>query len=127
VALRAVDEADRDRFPFDVPAIRTMTALEFTSPVTFLVGENGSGKSTFLESVASAAGMIAVGSADLDRDRTLEAVRRLAERANLPLAEEEFRGGDSDPAFQMKRRLLALDASWREIPVADMLAGRLRQ
>jgi DNA primase len=38
------------------------------------------------------------------------AVRRLAERANLPLAEEEFRGGDSDPAFQLKRRLLSLHA-----------------
>ena len=38
------------------------------------------------------------------------AVRRLAERVNLPLAEAEFRGGDSDPAFQLKRRLLSLHA-----------------
>ena len=36
------------------------------------------------------------------------AVRRLAERVNLPLAEDEFRGGESDPAFQLKRRLLSL-------------------
>jgi DNA primase len=64
------------------------------------------------------------------------AVRRLAERANLPLAEEEFRGGDSDPAFQLKRRLLSLHAEasdWfhRQLmkspeaqPARDYLRGR---
>ena len=39
------------------------------------------------------------------------AVRRLAERANLPIAEEDFRGGESDAASQLKRRLLALHSA----------------
>jgi predicted ATPase len=46
-----------DVWPFTVPAIRAMAAesgLKLTSPVTFLVGENGSGKSTIIEAIAEA-------------------------------------------------------------------------
>lgn len=39
-----------------IPAIRGLEALEFTRPVTFFVGENGSGKSTVLEAIAVKAG-----------------------------------------------------------------------
>jgi predicted ATPase len=110
VALRAVDDADRVRFPFDVPAIRALTSVEFATPVTFLVGENGSGKSTFLEAVASAAGMIAVGSADLERDRTLEAVRRLADRLTLSWTKRTRRGFflRAEDFFGFARRMAAL-------------------
>ncbi len=43
-------------WPFTVPAIRTMAnrGLHFERPVTFLVGENGSGKSTIVEAIAEA-------------------------------------------------------------------------
>jgi predicted ATPase len=63
--------------------MKSFTTLEFTSPVTFLVGENGSGKSTFLEAIASAAGSIAVGSEDLEADKTLASVKRLASKLKL--------------------------------------------
>ena len=92
VGLRGIDPADADRFPFDVPAIRSLTSVEFTTPVTFLVGENGSGKSTFLEAIASAAGIVAAGSADLDRDESLGAVRRLAETLTLSWSKRVRRG-----------------------------------
>ncbi|HEY3733350.1 MAG TPA: AAA family ATPase [Streptosporangiaceae bacterium] len=41
-------------WPFDLPAVAQITSegLEFTAPVTFLVGENGSGKSTVIEAIA---------------------------------------------------------------------------
>jgi predicted ATPase len=41
-------------WPFTVPAIRDLaeSGITFTSPVTFLVGENGSGKSTIIEAIA---------------------------------------------------------------------------
>jgi predicted ATPase len=67
-----------DRFPFSVPAISALSTLEFTSPVTFFVGENGSGKSTLLEAIACAAGSITAGSADAERDTTLQSIRDLA-------------------------------------------------
>lgn len=41
-----------DKFPFSLPAIRNLETLPFHPKVTFLVGENGSGKSTVLEAVA---------------------------------------------------------------------------
>jgi len=41
-------------WPFTVPAIRALaeSGISLTSPVTFLVGENGSGKSTIIEAIA---------------------------------------------------------------------------
>ena len=45
-----------DRYPFNLPAIRTLTKLEIHPSVTHIVGENGSGKSTVLEAIAVAMG-----------------------------------------------------------------------
>ena len=47
--------------PFDVPLIRDGLELEFTTPITFLVGENGSGKSSILEGLAWSVGFGAQG------------------------------------------------------------------
>lgn len=40
------------QYPFSVPAIKSMDALDLKNRVTFFVGENGSGKSTLLEAIA---------------------------------------------------------------------------
>ena len=40
-------------YPFTVPVIRNLTELQFRSRVCFFVGENGTGKSTLLEAIAS--------------------------------------------------------------------------
>lgn len=45
VELRRLGERIRPDYPFSVPAIAGLEEIEFTAPVTFLVGENGSGKS----------------------------------------------------------------------------------
>lgn len=39
-------------FPYDIPAIKHAKDLDVSSPITFLVGENGTGKSTLLEAIA---------------------------------------------------------------------------
>lgn len=44
-------------YPFNVPAIAGLQSLDFTRRVCFLVGENGSGKSTFLEAIAENYGL----------------------------------------------------------------------
>ena len=41
-----------DAYPFDIPAIRSLSSLQFHADVTFIVGENGSGKSTLIEAIA---------------------------------------------------------------------------
>ncbi len=45
-----------DHYPFDIPALRALTKLDFNPAVTIFVGENGSGKSTLVEAIAVAAG-----------------------------------------------------------------------
>ncbi|AGA59362.1 putative ATPase [Thermobacillus composti KWC4] len=52
---------DFDRYPFAIPAIRSLDTLPFTAPVTFFVGENGSGKSTLLEAIAWQCGFNTAG------------------------------------------------------------------
>lgn len=81
-----------DAFPFTVPAIRTLQALAFEQPVTFFVGENGSGKSTLLEGIATAARLPAIGSADVPRDETLAAQRRLGKALRLSWSKKATRG-----------------------------------
>ena len=39
-----------------IPAIRKISTLTFEKPVTFFIGENGTGKSTLLEAIAVACG-----------------------------------------------------------------------
>jgi predicted ATPase len=45
--------ADSTAYPFCVPAIATLTHLDFHSRVTFFAGENGTGQSTLLEAIAA--------------------------------------------------------------------------
>jgi predicted ATPase len=52
---------DPNVYPYTIPAIRSLDTLEFHPRVTFLVGENGSGKSTILEATALLLGFNAEG------------------------------------------------------------------
>lgn len=48
-------------YPYCLPVVRNLTKLEFHPHVTFIVGENGTGKSTLLEAIAVASGFNAEG------------------------------------------------------------------
>ncbi|PGA74564.1 AAA family ATPase [Bacillus pseudomycoides] len=48
-------------YPYCLPAIRTLQSLDFHPNVTFIIGENGTGKSTLLEALAIALGFNAEG------------------------------------------------------------------
>lgn len=50
------DKIEARSYLRDIEAINGLTTLEFTNPITFFVGENGSGKSTMLEALAIASG-----------------------------------------------------------------------
>src|SRR5580704_12873684 len=43
---------DWNSYPFNIPSIASLRALEITNRVCFFVGENGTGKSTLLEAIA---------------------------------------------------------------------------
>ena len=54
-----LDEArvrDHDAYPFCLPFLRSGFELDFERPITIIVGENGTGKSTLLEGIAALAG-----------------------------------------------------------------------
>ena len=56
------DDIDFDGdYPLSIPAVRDLEQVEFHPKVTFLVGENGSGKSTIVEALAVAMGLNAEG------------------------------------------------------------------
>ncbi|MGB7395479.1 MAG: AAA family ATPase [Pricia sp.] len=47
-----IDSERTNPFPFDIPAVRYAKYIKFKSPVTFIIGDNGTGKSTLLETLA---------------------------------------------------------------------------
>lgn len=48
---------DFSKYPFSIPIVKNFHSLEFHSKVTFLIGENGVGKSTFIEAIALCLGL----------------------------------------------------------------------
>ena len=48
-------------YPFNIKVVKNFDKLDFKSPVTFFIGENGVGKSTFIEAIAVAMGLNAEG------------------------------------------------------------------
>ena len=57
VALKRDVVPSFDEYPFSIPAVQNLETLQLHPNVTFLIGENGTGKSTLLEAVALGAGM----------------------------------------------------------------------
>jgi predicted ATPase len=47
----------REHYPFQLDLFRRTSGIDFTTPVTLFVGENGTGKSTLLEAIARACGI----------------------------------------------------------------------
>jgi len=97
VHLRSIAKAkataeQAERFPFSVPVVRELEKLSLDAPVTFLVGENGSGKSTILEGIAAAAGLPTIGTVGVGDDETLGAQRSLGRALRLTWRQRTRRG-----------------------------------
>ncbi len=107
---------DQGEFPFSLDILDHLD-LQFASPVTFLVGENGTGKSTVLESLAVATRCVAIGSADLERDPSLGPARQLARQLKLvrgrkPITSVFFRAED---AFGFVNRVVRESQALRDL------------
>lgn len=81
-----------DGYPFGLPLVRSLTEIAFETPVTILVGENGTGKSTLLEALAAAADLPAISASEIAEDATLEPARRLADCLRLVWRRRTHRG-----------------------------------
>jgi predicted ATPase len=119
--LRAIarkkTEGRGDFFPFSIPAVRFLERIEFRHPVTFFVGENGTGKSTLLEGMATAMNAIAVGGDDVEHDSTLDAVRQLADHLRLEWRKKTARGFflRAEDFFNYSRRLSRMQVELQTI------------
>lgn len=84
IAWSAERPSASSAYPFHIPAVQDIASLRFHRDVTFLVGENGAGKSTVLEAIAMAAGFGAEGGTKNARLlRTVESVSPLHEAIRL--------------------------------------------
>lgn len=99
-----------DSFPFNLPIIKAFKEINFHSPVTFFVGENGSGKSTFLEAIAAGVGSITVGGEDIERDKTLNSARELSTQLKFVWQKKTRRGFflRAEDFFNFVRRMKTL-------------------
>ena len=68
-----------DKYPFNIEVVKNFTELNFDSQVTFFVGENGIGKSTFIEAIAVALGLPAEGGTQNFRYETNNTTSELSE------------------------------------------------
>lgn len=59
--IKLASQYSVDAYPYSIPAVRDIEQVNFTNHVTFLVGENGTGKSTIVEAIAAAGGFNAEG------------------------------------------------------------------
>ena len=66
-----------DKYPFNIDVVKKFDELKFNSHVTFLVGENGIGKSTFIEAIAVALGLPAEGGTENFRYETINTTSEL--------------------------------------------------
>lgn len=81
-----------DYFPFTIPLTKKFKGLKLKSPVTFFVGENGSGKSTFLESIAAGINLVAAGGDNIATDPTLKPARDLAKKLKFSWNKKTHKG-----------------------------------
>lgn len=107
MSFRSPAPEEAGTFPFDIPALQGLERLSLESPVTCLVGENGTGKSTVLEALAIEARLPVVGSQEVDRDETLRDQRRLARAMRLSWRRRTHRGFflRAEDFFGFSRRL----------------------
>ena len=80
-------------YPYTIPAVPSLATLQFSTPVTFFVGENGSGKSTIIEAIAVAAGFNAEGGTKNYHFTTIDSTSELADVLTIVRGTRRERNG----------------------------------
>ncbi len=83
IRLRNIPDEEKDNFPWTLPLIKDFESIRFDSPISFFVGENGSGKSTMLEGIAAALKVPVAGSGRLEDDPSLSSAVELGNYLTL--------------------------------------------
>jgi predicted ATPase len=92
ITVRTFGAQEVGSFPFDLEIVQSLREIQFTSAVTFFVGENVTGKSTILEAIACAVESVTVGSESVRTDKTLAPIRKLAQYFRLAWRKRTHKG-----------------------------------
>jgi len=76
---------EEDLFPFNVKALRDTKRIDINSPIAFLVGDNGSGKSALLDGLARKGGFLPWGGTKIHRVHDNPYETKLADYLTLHL------------------------------------------
>ncbi len=126
VRLRREDVPDFGRYPFSSPAIRGLSKLDLSAPVTLLAGENGSGKSTLIEALAVAAGFNAEGGSKNMTVVTRPSHSELHEYIRVERGSRRERTGyflRAESFFNVATHIEELDAAPGGPPIIDSYGG----
>ncbi len=123
ISLRSVSvEGEQGAYPFHCPQVMSLQKREFTSSVTLLVGENGTGKSTFLEALARKLALPAIGLSDAAGDDTLKGLDPLCGAIRLSFGVHARKGFflRAEDFFNFVRRISQMQADMaRELARAE--------
>lgn len=85
ISLDKENIEDNDKYPFNIKVIENFRELTLNTPVTFLVGENGVGKSTFIEALAISVGLNPEGGSQNFTFSTKDTHSKLSEFLRVPM------------------------------------------
>ncbi len=116
-----------DRYPFSLPAVRSLERIDLHPKVTYFVGENGSGKSTLLEAIAVSLGFNAEGGTKNFRFGTRRSHSELHEYLRIAKGIRQPRDGfflRAESFFNVATEIEKLDEGPGGPPVIDSYGGR---
>ncbi|MEI5905559.1 AAA family ATPase [Bacillus spongiae] len=116
-----------DEFPLNLPVIQTFEEITFHPNVTFIIGENGMGKSTFLEGIALSLGFNPEGGSrnfnfsSYDSHSNLEDFLRIAKGVNRPKDSFFFR---AESFYNVATNIEELDKEVFGPKIIDAFGGK---
>lgn len=117
VLLRRDIAPPPDAYPFSLPIVRALDRLTLHPRVTFLLGENGTGKSTLLEAIAVAVGVNPEGGSRNLRFQTRASHSDLGEYLRLVRGSTRPR----DAFFVRSETLYTLATALEDLSLGDVL------
>lgn len=95
------------QYPFSIGFLKKPLSIKFTTPITFFIGNNGTGKSTLLESIAKNIGLPTIGEYESNQDYTMAQLDKLAQSIKLSFLFRTKRGFfmRSEDVFGFKKKL----------------------
>jgi predicted ATPase len=110
VILNTREERAGAGYPFNIPVLRETHHIDFSTPVTFFVGDNGTGKSTLLRAMTRKCGIFIWG----ERKEMSRNEKRLLEALSIEWKDGPVPGSlfSSELFFNFSRIADDDEASW---------------